>query len=102
MAGRLVLDRTPENVFAEVEQEAVSPNTFVPGTGPSPEKLLQGGLFTSADSRRHRRGQPRPGRGQRAQRRRARRELRVRLLRRPGPVGRGARRPRWAGRASMS
>ncbi len=33
--GRLVLDRNPDNVFAEVEQAAFSPNNFVPGIGPS-------------------------------------------------------------------
>ena len=35
--GRLVLDRNPENYFAEVEQAAFSPGNFVPGIGPSPD-----------------------------------------------------------------
>ncbi|MEU7405255.1 catalase [Streptomyces sp. NPDC044948] len=46
--GRLVLDRNPDNVFAEVEQAAFSPNNFVPGIGPSPDKMLQGRLFAYA------------------------------------------------------
>jgi catalase len=54
--GRLVLDRNPENVFAEVEQAAFSPNNFVPGIGPSPDKMLQGRLFAYADAHRYRLG----------------------------------------------
>ncbi|MGD0006542.1 MAG: catalase, partial [Anaerolineaceae bacterium] len=37
--GRMVLDRNPENYFNEVEQSAFSPANFVPGIGPSPDKL---------------------------------------------------------------
>ncbi|MER5882985.1 catalase [Streptomyces sp. NPDC001941] len=54
--GRLVLDRNPDNVFAEVEQSAFSPNNFVPGIGPSPDKMLQGRLFAYADAHRYRLG----------------------------------------------
>ncbi|MFE4970598.1 catalase [Kitasatospora sp. NPDC056651] len=54
--GRLVLNRNPENVFAEVEQAAFSPNNFVPGIGPSPDKMLQGRLFAYADAQRYRLG----------------------------------------------
>ncbi|MGW0798811.1 catalase [Streptomyces sp. NPDC002692] len=54
--GRLVLDRNPDDVFAEVEQAAFSPNNFVPGIGPSPDKMLQGRLFAYADAQRHRLG----------------------------------------------
>ncbi|WTW97222.1 catalase [Streptomycetaceae bacterium NBC_01309] len=54
--GRLVLDRNPENVFAEVEQAAFSPANFVPGIGPSPDKMLQGRLFAYADAHRYRLG----------------------------------------------
>lgn len=54
--GRLVLDRNPENVFAEVEQAAFAPNNFVPGIGPSPDKMLQGRLFAYADAHRYRLG----------------------------------------------
>ncbi|MDT9682785.1 catalase [Streptomyces sp. TRM76323] len=54
--GRMVLDRNPENIFAEVEQAAFSPNNFVPGIGPSPDKMLQGRLFAYADAHRYRLG----------------------------------------------
>ena len=54
--GRMVLDRNPENYFAEVEQIAFSPGNFVPGIGPSPDRLLQGRLFSYPDTQRHRLG----------------------------------------------
>ncbi|SEM28280.1 catalase [Streptacidiphilus jiangxiensis] len=54
--GRLVLNRNPDNVFAEVEQAAFSPNNFVPGIGASPDKMLQGRLFAYADAHRYRLG----------------------------------------------
>jgi catalase len=54
--GRLVLDRNPENYFAEVEQSAFSPANFVPGIAASPDKMLQGRLFSYHDTHRHRLG----------------------------------------------
>jgi catalase len=54
--GRLVLNHNPENYFAEVEQAAFSPANFVPGIGPSPDKMLQGRLFSYHDTHRHRLG----------------------------------------------
>lgn len=54
--GKLVLNRNPENYFAEVEQAAFSPANFVPGIGPSPDKMLQGRLFSYHDTHRHRLG----------------------------------------------
>lgn len=54
--GRLVLNRNPKNYFAEVEQAAFSPANFVHGIGPSPDKLLQGRLFSYHDTHRHRLG----------------------------------------------
>ena len=54
--GRMVLNRNPKNYFAEVEQAAFSPGSFVPGIGPSPDKLLQGRLFSYHDTHRHRLG----------------------------------------------
>lgn len=54
--GRFVLNRNPENYFAEVEQAAFSPGNFVPGIGPSPDKMLQGRLFSYHDTHRHRLG----------------------------------------------
>lgn len=54
--GRMVLNRNPENYFAEVEQAAFSPGNFVPGIGASPDKLLQGRLFSYHDTHLHRLG----------------------------------------------
>jgi catalase len=54
--GKLELNRNPENIFAEVEQSAFSPSHFVPGIGPSPDKMLQGRLFAYADAHRYRVG----------------------------------------------
>ena len=54
--GRMVLNRNPENFFTEVEQAAFSPGNFVPGIGPSPDRLLQGRLFSYHDTQRHRLG----------------------------------------------
>ncbi|MDR2161660.1 MAG: catalase [Desulfovibrio sp.] len=54
--GRLVLDRNPENYFAEVEQAAFAPSNFVPGIAASPDKLLQGRLFSYHDAHLHRLG----------------------------------------------
>jgi catalase len=54
--GRLVLDRNPDNYFAEVEQAAFDPGHFVPGIGPSPDKMLQGRLFAYGDAHRYRLG----------------------------------------------
>ncbi|QSO50784.1 catalase [Alicyclobacillus curvatus] len=54
--GRLVLNRNPENYFAEVEQATFSPANIVPGIGFSPDKMLQGRLFAYADAHRYRVG----------------------------------------------
>jgi catalase len=54
--GRLVLDRNPDNYFADVEQAAFNPANFVPGIGPSPDKMLQGRLFAYGDAHRYRLG----------------------------------------------
>jgi catalase len=54
--GRMVLNRNPENYFAEVEQAAFSPGTLVPGIAASPDKMLQGRLFSYHDTHRHRLG----------------------------------------------
>jgi catalase len=54
--GRLVLDRNPDDYFAEVEQSAFDPGHFVPGVGPSPDKMLQGRLFAYGDAHRYRLG----------------------------------------------
>jgi len=54
--GKMVLDTNPKNYFAEVEQLAFSPAHLVPGVEPSPDKMLQGRLFSYADTHRHRLG----------------------------------------------
>lgn len=54
--GVLELNRNPENFFAEVEQAAFSPAVIVPGIGFSPDKMLQGRLFSYGDTQRHRLG----------------------------------------------
>jgi catalase len=54
--GRLVLNRNPENYFAEVEQAAFAPANVVPGIGFSPDKLLQGRIFAYPDAQRYRLG----------------------------------------------
>ncbi|RYG93941.1 MAG: catalase, partial [Alphaproteobacteria bacterium] len=54
--GVLELNRNPENHFAEVEQAGFSPAHVVPGIGFSPDKMLQGRLFSYGDSLRYRLG----------------------------------------------
>lgn len=54
--GRMVLNRNPQNYFAEVEQIAFAPSHMVPGIEPSPDKMLQARLFSYADTHRHRLG----------------------------------------------
>lgn len=54
--GRLVLDRNPENFFAEIEQASFEPANMVPGIGPSPDKMLLGRLFSYPDAHRYRIG----------------------------------------------
>jgi catalase len=54
--GVLELNRNPENYFADVEQAAFNPANIVPGLGLSPDKLLQGRLFSYGDAQRYRLG----------------------------------------------
>lgn len=54
--GVLELNKNPENYFAEVEQSAFSPANIVPGIGFSPDKMLQGRLFSYGDAQRYRLG----------------------------------------------
>ena len=54
--GILELNRNPENYFAEVEQSAFNPASIVPGIGFSPDKMLQGRLFSYGDAQRYRLG----------------------------------------------
>lgn len=54
--GVLELNRNPENYHAEVEQAAFNPASVVPGIGFSPDKMLQGRLFSYGDAQRYRLG----------------------------------------------
>jgi catalase len=54
--GIMELNRNPENFFAEIEQVAFSPANVVPGISFSPDKMLQGRLFSYSDTQRYRLG----------------------------------------------
>ncbi|AGH50052.1 catalase [Sphingomonas sp. MM-1] len=54
--GVVELNRNPDNYFAEIEQAAFSPSNIVRGIGFSPDKMLQGRIFSYADAHRHRLG----------------------------------------------
>ncbi|CAI2366678.1 unnamed protein product [Moneuplotes crassus] len=54
--GKMVLNRNPDNYFAETEQSAFAPTHTVPGIEPSNDRMLQGRLFSYPDTHRHRLG----------------------------------------------
>jgi catalase len=54
--GRMVLNRNPDNFFAENEQVAFCPAIIVPGVAYSDDKMLQTRVFSYADTQRHRLG----------------------------------------------
>ena len=54
--GRMVLDRNPDNFFAETEQVAFMPTNIVPGIEFSNDPLLQGRLFSYLDTQKSRLG----------------------------------------------
>ena len=56
MIGRMVLDRYPDNFFAETEQAAFCPSNIVPGVDFSNDPLLQGRLFSYLDTQLSRLG----------------------------------------------
>jgi catalase len=56
--GRMVLDRWPDNFFAETEQVAFCPGNIVPGIDFSNDPLLQGRLFSYIDTQLSRLGSP--------------------------------------------
>jgi len=56
--GRMVLDRWPDNFFAETEQVAFFPTNIVPGIDFSNDPLLQGRLFSYQDTQLSRLGGP--------------------------------------------
>lgn len=50
------MNRNPENYFADVEQAAFNPANVVPGISFSPDRMLQGRLFSYGDAQRYRLG----------------------------------------------
>lgn len=58
MLGKLVLDRNPDNFFAETEQVAFHPGHVIPGIDFTNDPLLQGRLFSYTDTQLTRLGGP--------------------------------------------
>jgi catalase len=54
--GRMTLDRNPTDYHSEIEQAAFEVSNFVPGIGPSPDKMLLGRMFAYPDAHRARIG----------------------------------------------
>ncbi|CAF1141854.1 unnamed protein product [Rotaria sordida] len=54
--GKMTLNENAENYFAQIEQAAFSPAHMPPGIEASPDKMLQGRLFSYADTHLHRVG----------------------------------------------
>ena len=54
--GVMEPNRNPENYFQDVEQAAFDRTTIVPGISFSPDRMLQGRLFSYADAQRYRLG----------------------------------------------
>ena len=58
MVGKMVLNRNPDNFFAETEQVAFCPSNLVPGIDVTEDPLLQGRLFSYLDTQLSRLGGP--------------------------------------------
>lgn len=56
--GTMTLNRNPENFFAETEQVAFDPGRLVPGIDLTNDPLLQGRIFSYADTQNYRLGGP--------------------------------------------
>ncbi|UVM24226.1 catalase [Pseudomonas wadenswilerensis] len=54
--GQMVLKRNVGNYFQETEQVALAPSNLIPGIEPSEDRLLQGRLFSYADTQMYRVG----------------------------------------------
>ncbi|AJP70896.1 catalase [Sphingomonas hengshuiensis] len=54
--GEMTLNKVPDNFFEWTEQSAFAPSNMVPGIEPSPDRMLQGRLFSYADTQRYRIG----------------------------------------------
>lgn len=54
--GTMTLNRVPDNFFQETEQAAFAPSNLIPGIEPSEDRLLQGRIFSYADTQLYRLG----------------------------------------------
>ncbi|WP_394202514.1 catalase [Shewanella waksmanii] len=54
--GTMTLNRLPDNFFQETEQAAFAPSNLIPGIEPSEDRLLQGRIFSYADTQLYRLG----------------------------------------------
>ncbi len=54
--GEMTLNKVPDNFFEYTEQSAFAPSNMVPGIEASPDRMLQGRLFSYADTQRYRLG----------------------------------------------
>ena len=54
--GEFELNRNPDNYFADIEQAAFNPANTIPGISFSPDRMLQGRLFSYGDAQRYRLG----------------------------------------------
>ena len=54
--GKMVLNENPQNYFSQIEQASFEPSNVVPGIWFSPDKMLQGRIFSYGDTHRHRIG----------------------------------------------
>lgn len=54
--GEMELNKIPDNFFAHVEQSTFSPSNLINGISFSPDKMLQGRLFSYPDAQRYRVG----------------------------------------------
>ena len=54
--GNMTLNKVPDNFFEYTEESAFCPCDLIPGVEPSPDKMLQGRLFSYADTQRYRIG----------------------------------------------
>ena len=54
--GTMTLNRVPDNYFESTEESAFAPSRLVPGIEPSEDRMLQGRLFSYADTQMYRVG----------------------------------------------
>ena len=54
--GEMALNEVPDNFFQWTEQAAFAPSNMIPGIEPSEDRMLQGRLFSYADTQRYRLG----------------------------------------------